>query len=79
MMQAPQSQLFPAANLHSFLEGVNRRVGFGNTVQVEHPAELRTFEGLTPSELKAAAAQHNLQIVSRMGGRELDFTRLSKA
>jgi hypothetical protein len=47
-------------------------------VQVEHPAELRIFEGLTPKEVSIAAAQHNLQVVQRVGGSQLEFTRFAK-
>ena len=79
MTQTLHSQLLPAPNLDFYLESVSRRVGFANTVQVQHPAELSVFEGLSHNELKAAATRHNLQLVSRLGGRELDFTRLSKA
>lgn len=72
-------RIFPAADLHSYLDHVNRRVGHATTVTIQHLAELRTFEGLTPTELNAAAARHDLRIVRRMGGRQLGFTPLARA
>lgn len=71
-------QMFPAPDVHTFLERVDRRVGLANTVQVEGSAELRSFEGLNPEQVRAAAARHNLLVVYRMGGEQLDFTRLAK-
>ncbi|MFT6864205.1 MAG: hypothetical protein ACJAVK_002769 [Akkermansiaceae bacterium] len=71
-------QTFPTTNLHTLLKRVDSRVGFANTVLVNHPTELRTFEALTPREVSVAAAQHNLEIVRRMGGRQLEFTRVEK-
>ncbi|MDC0302804.1 hypothetical protein OAL23_01410 [bacterium] len=70
--------MFPGPDLHSYLERMESRIGFANTVQVEHPAELRIFEGLTPKEVSIAAAQHNLQVVQRVGGSQLEFTRFAK-
>ena len=75
----PDSRSHPTSSLHACLDHVDRRVGRANTVTIQHPAELRIFEGLTPSELSAAAARHNLRIVRRMGGEQLEFTRFAKA
>ena len=72
------NQMFPAPDLHSFLKWVDCRIGLANTVQVERPSEMRSFEGFTPGEVNVAAAQHNLQVVQRMGGRQLEFTRVAK-
>lgn len=74
----PDSQMFPPLDLHSFVKRVDSRIGFANTVQVEPPAERRTFEGLTPREVSVAATLHNLHVVHRMGGRQLEFTRISR-
>lgn len=70
--------IFPALDLHSFLERIASRIGFANTLKVDDLAEMRTFEGLTPRELELAAARHNLQVVRRMGGDELEFTHIAK-
>lgn len=71
------NQMLPTPDLHSYLKRIASRAGLVNTVQVERPAEMRTFEGLTLSEVSAAAARHNLRVVLRMGGRQLEFTRLA--
>ena len=71
--------MFSNSDLYSNLERIDRRVGRATSVIIQHPVELRVFEGLTPSELSAASAQYDLQIVRRMGGRQLEFTRSAKA
>ncbi len=46
--------MFPTHDLHSFFKRVDSCIGLPKTVQVEHPAEMRTFEGLTPREVSVA-------------------------
>ncbi|MDC3255329.1 hypothetical protein OAV21_02935 [bacterium] len=75
----PESRMHPTSSLHACLDHVDRRVGRANTAIIQHPAELRIFEGLTPSELSAAAARHDLRIVRRMVGGQLECTRLAMA
>ncbi|MEN9020025.1 MAG: hypothetical protein ABF370_05890 [Verrucomicrobiales bacterium] len=77
--QPPDSRMLLAADIDFYLERMNRRIGRANTVTIQHPAKLRIFEGLTPSELSAAAAQHDLWIVRQMGGGQLECTRLAMA
>ncbi len=70
--------MFPTPDLQSYLQRIASRIGLANTVQVERPAELRIFEGLTPQKLRDVAAQHNLHVVRRLAGTQLEFTRLAK-
>ena len=71
--------MLPTSKLDSHLQRLSKLVGRAKTVSIQHPAELRTFKDLNPNELSAAAARHDLRIVSRVGGRQLEFTRLAKA
>ncbi len=67
------------SDLDAHLERLSQRVGRASLVTIQHPAELRAFQGSTWSELSAAASKHDLRIVSRDGGNQLDFMRLAKA
>ena len=65
------------ANAHYYLDHLDRRVSRVATVTIKYPSELKAFEDMTPGELIAAAARHDLKIVPRAGGSKLEFYRLA--
>ncbi|MEN8715735.1 MAG: hypothetical protein ABF384_12570 [Verrucomicrobiales bacterium] len=67
------------SSIDTHLARLSKLVGRSRAVTIQHPAELRTFKGLSPDELRIAAAEHDLRVVHRMGNRKLEFTRLAKA
>jgi hypothetical protein len=67
------------SSIDTHLARVSKLVGRSKIVTIQHPAELRTFKGLSPEKLRIAAAEHDLRVVHRMDNQKLEFTRLAKA